>query len=220
MPEDDARRRQLLKLVEQLSVLTALLKEILARDQTFESSQHTDETALATSQAASLSARLDSLEGDVLRRYFLAKSAAEINEARHLTNDIIEIRGGFGTTAKQIQINSAQISLTRAEFLVAFVLASHARTLDRLPSPRRVDGGPFLSVEEILREVDSLRAEEASLAGFWSNATFSNIHRTIWELRRKLLAVGANPNLIQSGPPGDGGYRFSTPPFNITIALT
>jgi hypothetical protein len=144
----------------------------------------------------------------------------QLREARYKTNDMIEIIGGFRTPEKQLRINGIDpIHLNQAQLVVMLVLAAHALTMAGLPSPRRIRGRSFLSSQEILQEVDKWRAEEPALAALWINATSDTLHRTICALREKMSKAGGNGNLIESGQPGEGGYRLSTPASNIRFSL-
>ena len=147
-----------------------------------------------------------------------AQLLKEAKESEFKTNDLVQITGSFLSLEKTLRINGMRpIRLNQAEFLFLKVLSAHALTRRGLSSPRRVIGGSFLGVDEVFQAVEEWRKDEPTLAAFWSQATFPTVHRTVWELRQKITDVGANPKLIETGPPGEGGYRLSTPPHNILI---
>lgn len=140
---------------------------------------------------------------------------SELMENGYKSNDLVEVSTGFSAPARYLKINgTTTIRLTTAEFVVLFILVAHGQCLRRMSVPC---GEKFLSAQDLLFTVDDWRKEERRLIGFWENATFAELHRTVCELRKKIRESGANPNLIETGPAGEGGYRLSTPPHNVTI---
>ena len=144
----------------------------------------------------------------------------ELQEHGYMTNDWVHVSGGFKAPERHLKINGRpKIHLTKAEFFLFLILAAHGRSLQGLSAPRQIMGGKFLGAEDIIRAVDAWRIVEPRLTSFWTQATFNDVHRAVSELRKKIRLSGGNPNIIETGPKGEWGYRLSTSPFNVTIDL-
>ena len=147
--------------------------------------------------------------------FFRRLATRRVREGKYKTHDLVELVGGFKTHEKQVSINGlGPIHLSMSQFAVLLVLAAHARTLQKLSTPREIKGGTFLSSKEILDEIDAWRKEQPALIGPEDK---SSLHRAIFDLREKIRIALGNPNLIETGEAGQGGYRLSTPAFNIVI---
>ena len=199
MDEDQDHQSESKRLFLLLTAISELLRDIVAR----QSVQTGRDPVANTAQ-------------EDLRRSKLS----ELKANEYKTNDLAEVSGGFNAPEKHLKINGAPtIHLTKAEFVLFLVLAAHGRCLRGLSAPRQIVGGKFLSAEDILRAVDAWRSVEPRLTVFWTNATFNDVHRTVSELRKKIRLSGANPKIIETGPKGEGGFRLSTSPHNVTIDL-
>jgi len=199
MDADQNHQSDSARLLLLLSAISELLRQILARQ-----SGQTERDPVANPA------------DEALRRNKLT----ELKENEYKTNDLVELSGGFNAPEKHLKINSAPtVHLTKSEFVLFLILAAHGRCLRGLSAPWQIVGGKFLSAEDILRAVDAWRNVEPRLTGFWTNATFAEVHRTVSELRKKIRQSEANPNIIETGPKGQGGYRLSTSPHNVTIEL-
>lgn len=139
----------------------------------------------------------------------------EIYSERYLTNDVVDIRGGFRKQdPHELRINGTSIDLDRREYVLIYVLGCQARTRKGLSSPRRVPGGPFLSTSQILDEIDRIKQDNAALDDTLQDVIYTDLHRIVFDLRKKIADALANPNLIQTGPRG-AGYRLSTLAWNV-----
>jgi hypothetical protein len=147
----------------------------------------------------------------------------EITEAGFLTNDIVQLTGGFGKEdTRQMKINGQPaIKLDRREFAVMLVLAKHAVSTRVSPDdrPQRV----YLPVKQILAEVDKLNKapkESATDFWFWRYPSADDVRRCISRLRKRIHEVGGNERLIESAPQRGGGYRLSTAWWNVIAILS
>jgi len=211
METGDDNGSALRKLSEQIRAASQLVSELLQQE-----SRLVQKDPVLISSASTEERSHD----EAAQLLYLDKNVKEAKESEYMTNDVVQLTGSFVSLEKTLRINGMRpIHLNQAEFLFLQVLSAHALTRRGLSSPRRVIGGSFLGVDEIFRAVEAWRKDEPTLAAFWTHATFTTVHRTVWELRKKITDVGANPKLIETGPPGEGGYRLSTPPLNIVNSL-
>ena len=223
MPADE-NSIALRRLLEHLAILSQFARQVLGRDEDLNKHpeagvSETNEPAPPGKMPVSPKIGYGKME-EAFRRFFLDRVTAEVRENEYKTNDLVELTGGFNSAERHLKINGVPpIHLTKPEFVLFLFLDAHARSRKGLESPRRIEGGKFLGADDILRAIDAWREEEARLQGFWASATFTDVHRTVCKIRGKIQKVGANPNIIETGPKGEGGYRLSTSPYNVTITL-
>ncbi len=147
----------------------------------------------------------------------------EITAAGFLTNDIVQLAGGLGKEGtRQMKINGLPaIKLDRREFTVMLVLAKHAgSTRVSLDKPcQRL----YLSVKDILDQIENLnkaRGKSGMDPEFWRDPSAEDVRRCVSRLRKKIREAGGNERLIESAPQRGGGYRLSTAPGNVIVALS
>jgi len=209
MSQDKENRGELTRLLEQLLVVSRLVKEILAQ----EPSSGSGSTGQDDGPLGSAGNTKDDQD---LNRVYLERAFSEARNEAFKTNDLIELTGGLESVANLLKLNGARtIFLGKAEFIFLQILIAHGQARQGLSSRQGAERGKFLGVDEIFRAVEDWRKDEPRLARFWTEATYPTVHRTVFNLRQKILKVGANPNLIETGPTGESGYRLSTSPRNI-----
>src|SRR5437867_2990436 len=100
MPEDDDQRDALKRLLDQLSVVSQLLRAMLLADDTpgQASDARTPDSGNLTSPSLTpllSEGGFTGFEEDLLRRFFLNKAVQEAREAEYKTNDLVEISGNL-----------------------------------------------------------------------------------------------------------------------------
>jgi len=155
---------------------------------------------------------------ELLVYYVREHILTEISKKQFLTNDLVDIRGGFGRFDYRVmRVNGGKpLDLDRREYILMKIFADHASERHDASPPDDDGAGLFLPVDEILRKIDALKARHAILGDVWNEATFMTIHHVICDLRKKLRAAQLNPHLIESRSNG-AGYRISTRLANITL---
>ena len=144
---------------------------------------------------------------------------SEIMENNYLTNDIIDIRGGFNSVIRELKINGRIIlELDQREFAVARLLAEYSLALGRSPDPAAAELTTFLPVKRMLAEIERMREAGQILFAQWRTPMETDVHRAVSRLRKNIAAAKGNPNLIETGP-HLAGYRLSTPWKNISITV-
>lgn len=123
-----------------------------------------------------------------------------------LTNSLCVIKGGVIDCERWLYIDGLEeIRLGKREWLVLKHLAIAA-----LGRP-----GAYLRVSEI---VDALQEDRFRIkAGIWDLVLAEDVHKAIGILREEIEKAGGNPRLIESSESYGGGYRISTPYYNIII---
>jgi hypothetical protein len=214
-----ARRSALRSTPAVSSVIAALLADPARRDEFFAKSRDlTDAKGLRDLAAAIAGAEATNESIVELLAFFVNQQVlSELISNGYLTNDIVEIYGGFDRNAfRELRVNGRSVRLDRSQYLLLRTLVRHARKNWRRNSRLQSDSERFLPVDEILREIDRLKAAHPKLGDVWNDATFTTIHHVVGKLRDKLTKAKLNKFLLESGP-GGAGYRISTRPGNITL---
>jgi hypothetical protein len=149
-----------------------------------------------------------------LTRLYHQQAIVEIRANGYKTNDIIEIPDDPREAWREskVSVNGTSLKLKARELLLMFVLARNTRSLVRNRSLTSVPDHGFLNVAALIREMDRVKAE-AGVRDLWENAIYTDVHRTISELRGKLSDAGFNRDLIEGRR--KLGYRLSVPPGNV-----
>jgi hypothetical protein len=172
---------------------TVLLHKVLALAEAIrpEHEQALSGAGIAT-QAAALRAQLDNLAAFTYK-----------------TNDVVCLKGALEGD-HYLQVNGLPpITLGKRAFLVLRILARHA-----VARP-----GAFMTISEMLDAVSEHPGVCANQkeATFWNNPIAEDIHKAVSTLRDEIENAGGNRLLIESSETYGGGYRLSTPHYNIIV---
>jgi hypothetical protein len=134
------------------------------------------------------------------------------------SHDHVWLEGGFGNQEfKDLRINNnPRISTTVQEFALLFILACHNLTRAKKPTPRIVVGDVFLSTENTVKELLSLKNDfKMQLGAYTWDA--DAVYRAVHHLRRKIEALKISPVILETLKPF--GNRLSVPPDHIHLRI-
>ena len=132
----------------------------------------------------------------------------------------VHLQGTFAPQGSLLLTIDHQINLQLQliQFLMLFVLASHARTRAGLPSPIQLASGRFVSPKRIVELIqDKIQPGEPGLKGLFDNLTPDQLCNPKCVLLDRLAAHGVDRDLIEWVR--GSGWRISTPPHLIRITL-
>lgn len=114
---------------------------------------------------------------------------AELRAGNYLTNDIVELTGGFTGTRRSLRLNGGRpMKLNRAEFQVLAVIMTQNRTARGLATPRLVHAqSNYLTGREIVSELDEWNKE---MPGALWNGAPEGVFKVLSKLRKKLARKG------------------------------
>jgi hypothetical protein len=143
---------------------------------------------------------------------------SELQAGHYLTNDIVELTGGFTGNLRFLRINGGRpMKINRAEFQILAVIMAQNRTARGLTTPRTIQAqAHYLTGQEIISALDEW---EKQVPGAGWHADPAGVFKVISKLRKK-LARKKHPLLLETMDQDlEGGYRLSTPPLNLVLQM-
>jgi len=135
----------------------------------------------------------------------LADLLKDLQMLHYKTNDIVCVKAD-----RSLQVSGLPpITLGKRAFMVLRILGRHA-----LAHP-----AAFMNIADLLNAVLEELGCYANEKGtsFWPDPVPEDIHKIVNILREEVRKAGGNPLLIESSPSYGGGYRLSTPHYNIIV---
>ena len=147
-------------------------------------------------------------------------SRVRLDGETYKTDLHLHLQGTFAPQGSLLLTLDHQINvqLQLIQFLMLFVLASHARTRAGLPSPLELPSGRFVSPKRLVEIIRSkIKPGERGLDGLFDNLTPDQLSNPKCVLLARLAAHGVSRDLLEWVR--GSGWRISTPPSRIRITL-
>ena len=152
------------------------------------------------------------------REFVRPRLLTQVQAENYATNDLVTLIGSFHSGRKELRVNAAVFDLDLREFLLLYVLSRRLKKLGGTEDAPANPPTPFLTLNEILQEIEAVRTEQRIPEDRWRYPSVEDIRRVVSVLRSRIAQAKGNENLIESGQRGEG-YRLSTAPWNLDLRV-